>query len=444
MTLKNITIGMDDIDSPTGGCTTHFASLLIEVLENLNVQWTDYPNLVRLNPNIPFRTRGNGAVALRFKADSSLVDDLMHTIKNMICDYVERGYPNTNPGVVLLNSPLPDSIQYFSNQTLWRTVPISLAKKLITRHNLLFYADGNQRGLVGALSAIGNKLQGDHTYEYITYRSMESSDQKRGVDRESVIEMDKKMKNRVFSNLDSESGSILIEPHGPDPVLYGIRGETAHDVIDAAALVRSQQQIERWTVFRTNQGTGAHLTHRVKIHDIRPYMSACVEGRVSSKPRIIEGGHTIFSMQDNQSLIECAAYEPTKKFRDTVGMLAPDDCVIVHAGVRPASRSHGPTLNLEGLEVVSVATVMHLRNPLCPVCEKRMKSAGKGKGFKCISCGHKDSKATKTSSPIKRTLREGIYLPPLRAQRHLTRPTSRWSNRNSGTPKSLIEKWHNP
>ena len=49
-------------------------------------------------------------------------------------------------------------------------------------------------------------------------------------------------------------------------------------------------------------------------------------------------------------------------------MLTPDDGVIVHAGVRPASRSHGLTLNLEGLELLSVATNVQLRNPLCPVC----------------------------------------------------------------------------
>ena len=71
MTRENITIGMDDIDSPNGGCTTHFASLLVEELDKIVEKWLDYPNLIRLNPNIPYRTRGNGAVALRFTVDSS-------------------------------------------------------------------------------------------------------------------------------------------------------------------------------------------------------------------------------------------------------------------------------------------------------------------------------------------------------------------------------------
>jgi len=67
---------------------------------------------------------------------------------------------------------------------------------------------------------------------------------KRGVDVESVIEMNRIMGNRVFSNLD-DANRIMIEPHGPDPVLYGIRGESAKDVIEAASLVKSKQSVER-------------------------------------------------------------------------------------------------------------------------------------------------------------------------------------------------------
>ena len=71
---------MDDIDSPNGGCTTHFASYLVEQLESSGVYWLDYPNLIRLNPNIPYRTRGNGAVSLKFEIESSEIDELLTII----------------------------------------------------------------------------------------------------------------------------------------------------------------------------------------------------------------------------------------------------------------------------------------------------------------------------------------------------------------------------
>jgi len=80
--------------------------------------------------------------------------------------------------------------------------------------------------------------------------------------------------------------------------------------------------------------------------------------------------------------------------------------------------------------------------PKCPECGKRMKSAGRGQGFKCVKCGYKDLEITKIETPHERELHTGLYLPPARAQRHLTRPFSRISRKNSGVPKELATKWH--
>ena len=59
-------IGLDDTDSTKGGCTTYLAAVLIEKLEKFNIEFKDYPTLIRLNPNVPWKTRGNGALCLRF------------------------------------------------------------------------------------------------------------------------------------------------------------------------------------------------------------------------------------------------------------------------------------------------------------------------------------------------------------------------------------------
>ena len=48
------------------GCTTYLATYLIEEIINKGGQIIDLPNLIRLNPDVPFKTRGNGAVAIRF------------------------------------------------------------------------------------------------------------------------------------------------------------------------------------------------------------------------------------------------------------------------------------------------------------------------------------------------------------------------------------------
>lgn len=442
MSLTEFHIGLDDIDDPSGRCTTHFASLLVELLSKNSVEWLDYPNLIRLNPGIPFRTRGNGAVALRFKAQSDAISKLIPIIEQMIQDYADETYPNTNPGFIVINGKASEEIRKFSKQALWRTIPIKLAQRLIDRYNITHFTLGNGRGLVGALSAVGNTLDKDYTYEYLAYRKMDQSG-KRGVNVESVIEMNRIMRNRVFSNLD-DANRIMIEPHGPDPVLYGIRGESAKHVIEAASLVKSTQNVERWMVFRTNQATGEHLSYQVRIKDLRPYMAAVVRGHVDQSPRIFEGGFVVFGIKDDTSRIDCAVYEPTRQFRDIAANLHKDDEIKVHASVRPKSRMHGLTLNLEGLEILYLAPDIQLLNPICPHCMKRMKSAGTRKGFKCAKCGHRDPAGKKIENPIERRISTGLFLPPLSAQRHLTRPFSRLNMNNIGNPLDLVRIWHNP
>ncbi|MFW9804123.1 MAG: DUF1743 domain-containing protein [Candidatus Thorarchaeota archaeon] len=444
MMSKEIHLGMDDIDSPRGGCTTHFASLVVDMLTEREAQWIDYPNLIRLNPNIPFRTRGNGAVALRFRIGADKVVDLLPVLKKMIHNYVELGYPNTNPGVVLVEGTIPREVHDFSEKAIWRTISIAITRRILERCSIQHIWDGNGRGLIGALAAVGNQLPQDHTYEFIAYRPLELSDTPRGVGDDSVAEMNRVMGEQLFSSIDLGTNRTLIAPHGPDPVLYGIRGENSESVISAASHVQSESSIERWMVFRSNQGTGAHLKNVVYISDLRPYMAAIVHGVIEKNPKMIEGGHTIFGISDCSGHIDCAAYEPTGDFRDVITRLTRGDQLLVHAAVRPASRTHGPTLNVEGIEIIKLVKRIRMLNPLCPNCSKRMKSAGKGQGYKCIKCGFKDPIGTKTEVAIETDLEEKVYLPPPRAQRHLTKPLERMNRRNDGIPEGLVDNWRSP
>ncbi len=438
-----VTIGMDDIDSPQGGCTTHFTSLLVEHIDEYVEKWLDYPHLIRLNPNIPYRTRGNGATSLRFSIDSGEVDHIEHLLIGLVRDYANVDYPNTNPGVVLAKGNIPNAIHSFSQKAIWRALPLSLARRLVDRYDISHFKEGNGRGLVGALAAAGHGLSGDHTYEYIAYRGLAEYAEKRGVDPESVNEMERAMHDRTFSNINPDDGNILIEPQGQDPVLYGIRGETPRDVIEAASYIRSAQSVDRWMVFKTNQGTAEHLKNVLPIGSLRPYMSVRVRAVVADKPRIIEGGHVIFRVGDDTGSIDCAAYEPTGKFRWEIMKLIEGDEVVLDAGVRPPSKSHGYTLNVEGLQVTHLVKAVRVSNPLCKRCGKRMKSAGKNKGFKCPKCGFKDLSSARITTVETRDISVGYYLPQPSAQRHLTRPYARVERRNSNS-SDMIEVWHSP
>src|SRR5438034_963258 len=58
-------IGVDDTDSLQGMCTTFLATEIVRDLTE-DFDLIGYPRLVRLNPNIPWKSRGNGAVCMRF------------------------------------------------------------------------------------------------------------------------------------------------------------------------------------------------------------------------------------------------------------------------------------------------------------------------------------------------------------------------------------------
>lgn len=434
-------IGFDDTDSLRGGCTTYICAVLVEHLSKFRVKFVDYPLLIRLNPNIPFKTRGNGCVCLRLDVEKEDVESVKELVLREVRRLADLSSTETDPGVAFLLGEVPLELKNLSEKALHDVVDLKDALQTAERCGVETYVFKDEgRGIIGALAAIGEKLEGDHTYELIAYRKPENWGKPRKVDAESVREMDRLTKPDTFNNVDGNR--ILITPHGPDPVLYGIRGESPEILLKAHAIVKVYEPIERWVIFRSNQGTDAHLRIRRKVSELRPYMSTVIEGVVSSKPVIAQGGHVYFKVQDETGEINCAAYEPTGDFRKVVLDLIPGDIVRVYGGVRPPSLLHPQTLNIEKIEIVKLAPLVKTLNPLCPRCGKRASSAGRGQGFKCKRCGEKFF-AEKIVVTLNRNLSESLYIPPPGAQRHLTRPYSR-INKTNTPPKELINPWHFP
>ena len=87
-------VGIDDTDSENGMCTTYLAALLAEKLGIAG-----YVRLIRLNPNIPYKTRGNGALAFETRREVEVVKE---TVLNYVKEYARFGSKKTNPGVVFI------------------------------------------------------------------------------------------------------------------------------------------------------------------------------------------------------------------------------------------------------------------------------------------------------------------------------------------------------
>ncbi len=433
-------VGFDDTDSARGGCTTYIGALLVERLAKV-VKFVEYPLLVRLNPNIPWKTRGNGAVCLRMEVAPNLSQTVKEEIISAVEENAEIGQPRTDPGIVFLQGSIPPEAVTFAKDCIGDIVSKQDAIRIAAKIHAEAIGYGSGRGIIGALASVGNLLAGDHTYELLAYRKPYNRGTLRRVDPASVFKMDEQTHGRTFSNVDWERRRVLITPRGPDPILLGIRGETVEDVKEAFRQITVQEEVERWVVFRTNQGTDMHLPPDQEIATVRPKRPATLCGTVTNKPNSIHGGHVFFQLGAEGEDVCCAAYEPSGSLRNTVRKLELGDLIRVSGGVRPGRGKRPLTLNLERLEILSLTQKVAQSNPLCPVCNTHMKSMGRNKGYRCERCGLREKEAEQVTSTLPRELDTGLYLPPPRAQRHLTKPLSRYGHEKAWAPSAVEPFW---
>ncbi len=417
---------------------------LLRNSSDFQAEFIDYPLLIRLNPNVPWKTRGNGALCLRFRHPTALEQK----IKEIALELWEKNSAvkekGTDPGIVFFSGEkIPEEFTAFSKRAETSIVTLREALSLIKRFGGEACGFNSCRGIIGALAAIGETLSCDHTYELIAYRTPQMWGTKRLVDEASIFEMDKQLEPCVFNNVDAEKQRVIITPRGPDPILFGIRGETPEAVKQAFGLVKPLEPVERWVIFRSNQGTDAHLKHAPTLRSIEPYSSVIAKGEVSQNPRIVPLRHVIFSIRDDSAEVDCAAYEPTGDLRKIARELIVGDCVEVYGAAHKATKSKPLTINLEKINILSLASKTRTENPLCPDCGKHLKSMGKNQGFRCEKCGGKFAGLKKKDLAVPRALGVGLYVTSTRSQRHLTKPLRRYGQeKTAASPPVLIDGWH--
>jgi tRNA(Ile2)-agmatinylcytidine synthase len=422
-------VGVDSVDSWRGGCTTHFVfEILREIAHRLQVRLLDYPLLVRLNPNIPWKTRGNGAVCLRLKVRSYEVETLERLLELGLRSYTDKFY-DCDPVVALLYGELHSDFSNFYERALTRVVALREARDLAERHDVKVIKTRSGLGLIGALAAIGSMTKGDYTYEVLAYREEGAP---RLVDYESVWTLEFETWPYTFNNVDPETGRVLLTPHGPDPVLYGVRGEDPETLMRALKILRVRTKIVGHLLFRSNQGTDCHYMKMKSIGMVKPYSSVSIEGRVASRPIVIRGGHVIFKLSNGKEEIHCAAYKPSGVVRAVAQKLEEGDEVEVCGGARRFPGSEVLSVNVEKLVVLRTREEVVEENPLCPRCGKRLKSMGRCGGYKCKKCGFRSVDACKLLLKRSRSCIEGIYTPPPRSMRHLAKPLRRYGLEKKG------------
>lgn len=438
-------LGIDDTDSRFGHCTTHLGFLIACELIRIGCTFSTYPRLVRLNPNIPFKTRGNAAVCVEFEARANRLGDRAFEAAERLLEKEADVANGANSAMIMVSADREDQLAYFRDVYLSAVKGVVSYRRVIreisemgVRHRLL----GNGMGAVGAAASLGfSSAEDDHTYEMISYRKPENCGTRRAVDPQSVKTMEKGTFPHTFNSFDHESGRVLIAPTGPDPVLTGIRGDSPEVVLDAFKQIRIDENPLGYVIYATNQCTDAHLTEKLPL-PLKTYSSGWLEGAVLST-RPVQGGHLAIQLRmGDSSSVACMVYEPSGDLRRVARLLKPGDFLRISGGVRRASVKNPVVVNVERIEVLAVSRKGVEANPKCMVCGSRMKSEGREKGYQCKKCGHRSTEAprAKVSLSTATRLHPGSYLPSPRAQRHLTKQLIRYGRETIGM-RELIKGW---
>ncbi|MDF9746051.1 tRNA(Ile)(2)-agmatinylcytidine synthase [Natrinema salsiterrestre] len=423
-------VGIDDTDSRERGmCTTYVAATIAERLRREESAVARLL-LVRLNPAVEYKTRGNAALAIHTDCDPA---SAFAIARESLESLAETEDERTNPGLVAAGHDpaeraVPDEVGRFTRTAIRDHLEPADAAALIDRRGYRSWHAGDGRGRIGALAAVGawTALE-EWTREYISYREPDRWGTPRDVDHESVFAAAEWGYPEVWDTVDRGEDETVCVPHTPGPILHGIRGDDP-DAVRAVAERIESEPVATSQRFVTNQGTDVHLRDG-SIGDVEDGRAYRLEGRVASEPETRRGGHVFVDLESpreadardenpesSDERLTCAAFEPTKRFRDRVRALRIGDRITACGEV-----SEG-TLKLEKFAVRDLVETQRV-TPTCPGCGRTMKSAGREQGYRCRDCG--TGTDGKVERPLERDLEDGWYEVPPCARRHIAKPLVR-------------------
>jgi len=393
-----VVVGIDDTDSHGGGCTTYVGYVLArEALRRWGPgAFRDFPRLIRLNPNVPFKTRGNAAVALDLEVPEGDVEEVWRLTLEIVKQYARRE-GKTDPGVAMAVGEVPERARLLYRMALTQVVSLSAAERAGVR-------TWGGRGKIGAVAAVGAELP-KSTFELLAYRSGERVP----MPRELVEAMEALTFPFTFHNLDEDR--VLIQPRGPDPVYYGIRGLTPHHLLYALRLLETWGfKPSGWVIYRTNQAVDAHIELGVFFDEPLPYSFYRVRG-VVAEARRVRGRHLIGRLDSG---IVFVAYRHLGRLASELERCVGCD-VVLYGGLKP--RRGGLYLYVERAYILGRYVKVKTR---CPYCGGSLESLGRGRGWACRKCGTLFH--TATVEWLYDTSARRLLLPRPGEWRHLLKP----------------------
>ena len=403
-------IGLDDTDHIQVGCTTSsFDHLILSICEQIECQIVER-RLVRLWPFAQRRTRGNGALGAILEIPQNSAEKLEQVCNEWFSNLLSEisTYPISeipiSPCLVISFTPVP-------KEWYWDAV-----RKHVDSETLLDEAIHNgvivirpysTFGVVGACAAISWDNNSNSSWELISWRDESMVGTPRKISLESVSDLESKFPD-TFLNRDPTKGKSMIAPRTPCPVLYGIRGSSYSGVEEAHHWLQSRNDVEEchsFAIHRTNQLSDDHI-------------ECSQSGVVTSFPKETRGGHAFISVFSAGKAANLVAFSQGGPVNRLLRSLIPGDRISWAGLVSPDGSTH-----LERIRMDS-ATARIAGRPIC--CSTTMRSAGRGQGIRCLSCGRVESKSwycTDYEATIDTPMGEWLEPSPSN-RRHLSRPLS--------------------
>jgi tRNA(Ile2)-agmatinylcytidine synthase len=426
-------IGVDDTDGPDGGCTTFVLTELLALARRSGLDLLGWPRLVRLNPNVPWKTRGNGALAAHLghgkgpprtvgeidglpvrsftRGTAPTSEESLRFLSEgwALVDRLSAKAPRTDP-VLVSSSRRPDPSLY--RDAVSEVVPISRARAALLAAGGSSWHRRSARGLIGATAALAWPAR-KRTFELLAYRRPGRVGQPRRIDRRSLARAVQRHP-ALFLCEDPRTRRMLIAPHTSCPILFGLRAPDPRTPVAALADL-SSETVDRWLLFATNQATGDHL--RLRSGRNWPLRAAGrTRGRVEGPPMTGPGGHVRFPLRtEDGATIACVTFEPTKTLPKVAASLLPGDLVEVAGG-----RGEDGSVRVERLTLRTLVPRRGPRRaPTCPGCQRTAESLGTQRGYRCRGCHLRFPPESARSPTLPRAFGVGTYHPTPSARRHL-------------------------
>ena len=424
------TLALDDIDSPGGGCTTHLTGLLLYELRD-KLLLADYPLLVRLAPGVPWKTRGNAATVIRGWIQGFGYEELLERARLLAVEYSSGrvNEPGKAPGIALYKGTAPwrDRVlrRLYMRGVSELVYGEYIVETAISRGVMLW----GGRGRVGAVLALASLSPEDpYTYELIAYRYPENWGRPRCVDHDPIKESC--IPSCASNNYDLSTGKLAAAPNGPDPILAGFRGVCIGGLGCYASVLCEEPHF--WVLYRSNQHTDIHYGSMLTPR-LTPYKSIKITITILDKEKL-PGSHILLQgLHPDLGKIIVAVYRETGPMRRLAENLVRGDLVEVMGTVRPyPGLDEGYTLAAEKLRIIKLEEETLRVAPRCPRCGKRMKSMGRGQGYRCPRCGYRDPEAHPIMIHGIRRIVPSIVTPTPSNLRHLVKPP--WLGSGPVTP----------